>query len=106
MAYPHQKNSTARRKIRARVLERDGSCVYCGTTEGLTVDHVVPRVHGGGYTASNLVAACGRCNRQRGGERWHGPVHIHSGMRDEQRRAMERVMFLRLTGAKPGPDGR
>jgi len=41
-------------------------CVYCATPlclESATLDHVVPRAHGGPHVAGNVVAACGRCNR-------------------------------------------
>ncbi len=33
------------------------------TTRATTVDHVVPRSEGGKSLMSNLVAACGSCNR-------------------------------------------
>ena len=52
--------------LRGAVLERDGwTCTYCGarTTE---VDHVSPRALGGSSTPANLVAACRRCNREKG----------------------------------------
>ncbi|HZF68660.1 MAG TPA: HNH endonuclease [Gemmatirosa sp.] len=41
-------------------------CAYCATPlclESATLDHVVPRAHGGPHVAGNVVAACGRCNR-------------------------------------------
>ena len=46
------------------VFKRDrGICQYCGTTSGpMTIDHVVPRSHGGSDTWDNLVCACARCN--------------------------------------------
>ena len=55
----------------ARILERDGStCVWCGRTfEGLvrpTTEHLVPRLKGGPSWLENEVAACRRCNGQRG----------------------------------------
>lgn len=53
------------------VLERDGpTCVWCGRTFGRqvvpTTDHLVPRVKGGPSWLENEVAACGRCNGERG----------------------------------------
>ena len=53
------------------ILERDGSsCVWCGRTfEGLvtaTTEHLVPRIKGGPSWLENEVAACRRCNAQRG----------------------------------------
>lgn len=51
------------RRNRAKVLERDNyQCVYCGSTEDLTLDHVVPRSQGGRGTMQNLVTACRTCN--------------------------------------------
>jgi 5-methylcytosine-specific restriction endonuclease McrA len=53
------------------ILERDGNaCVWCGRVlEGLvaaTTEHVVPRIKGGPRWLENEVAACRRCNGQRG----------------------------------------
>jgi len=50
------------------ILRRDhGTCQYCGSREGpMTIDHVIPRSHGGGDTWSNLVCACARCNNKKG----------------------------------------
>ena len=53
------------------VLERDGpTCVWCGrafTAQVVaTTDHVVPRVKGGPSWLENKVAACRRCNGERG----------------------------------------
>lgn len=43
-------------------------CGYCGATENITIDHVVPLVRGGTHTVENLVAACGWCNSSKGGK--------------------------------------
>jgi hypothetical protein len=53
------------------ILERDGpTCIWCGRSFGPlirpTTEHVVPRVKGGPSWLENEVAACGRCNRERG----------------------------------------
>jgi len=55
----------------ARILERDGnSCVWCGRPlerlVAATTEHVVPRIKGGPSWIENEVAACRRCNGQRG----------------------------------------
>lgn len=58
------------RQARLAVYLRDGmACTYCGAgveTEQLTLDHIIPRSHGGTHEATNLVTACGRCNSYRG----------------------------------------
>jgi 5-methylcytosine-specific restriction endonuclease McrA len=53
---------------RRRIYARDGHrCVWCGRlAEKLTLDHVVPRSHGGTKENQNLVTACMPCNRLRG----------------------------------------
>jgi HNH endonuclease len=38
------------------------ACVYCGSTEDLGIDHVIPFIQGGSSHPFNLVAACGSCN--------------------------------------------
>lgn len=42
---------------------RDGAaCAKCGSTEKLTVDHIVPMIRGGSDDLSNLQILCKRCN--------------------------------------------
>lgn len=49
--------------VRANVFERDShSCVYCKSTDDLTIDHDIPQSKGGGDEMSNLLTACRRCN--------------------------------------------
>jgi hypothetical protein len=61
-----------RRDRLAEILGRDGArCVWCGRDVdtdlvGATTEHVVPRVKGGPSWLENEVAACARCNRERG----------------------------------------
>lgn len=38
------------------------NCLYCGGTEKLGTDHVVPRTRGGRNIPENTVRACRRCN--------------------------------------------
>jgi hypothetical protein len=50
-------------ELRRIVFGRDGhKCVYCGATDLLEIDHVVPAANGGASTVRNLVVACSRCN--------------------------------------------
>lgn len=53
---------------RRSVFARDNYvCQYCGaTSKDLTIDHVVPKRHGGGALWENLVACCRRCNSRKG----------------------------------------
>lgn len=51
---------------RRAVFMRDGHvCQYCGT-RAENVDHVIPRSRGGRHVWENVVAACRRCNSQKG----------------------------------------
>jgi len=48
----------------------DYRCQYCGKAEPthkLSLDHVVPRSHGGATTWENIVCSCLRCNSRKGG---------------------------------------
>lgn len=49
------------------VIARDGHrCRYCGATDDLTIDHLIPRCRGGNDKPSNLVVACRSCNSSKG----------------------------------------
>jgi len=41
-------------------------CAYCGSTEKLTLDHVVALSKGGAHAESNLLVACKSCNSSKG----------------------------------------
>jgi hypothetical protein len=42
------------------------SCVFCGSEENLTTDHLIPKNRGGDNSADNLVLSCKSCNSSRG----------------------------------------
>src|SRR5689334_18351286 len=49
------------------VLRRDGyRCGYCGSQQGVTVDHILPTSRGGKNTWTNTVASCDPCNQRKG----------------------------------------
>jgi len=54
---------------RRNIFKRDRMmCQYCGKklrSEDATIDHVVPRSHGGGSSWENCVLACVRCNHSK-----------------------------------------
>ena len=56
---------------RKNLFARDGHlCQICGQakpTSQLSLDHVVPRSHGGLTTWENIVCCCLRCNSRKGG---------------------------------------
>ena len=38
------------------------ACCYCGTTEKISIDHLIPLIKGGADYSDNLVWACRSCN--------------------------------------------
>lgn len=46
--------------LMAELVEQ--SCTYCGATDNITIDHVVPLSRGGKHEAQNLAPACYSCN--------------------------------------------
>lgn len=53
------------RANRSEILRRDGhTCAFCGD-RATTVDHIIPKSRGGGWTWGNLVAACFDCNQEK-----------------------------------------
>ena len=54
---------------RRNIFKRDRyACQYCGVqpgSEDLTIDHVVPRSHGGVSSWENCVLACMQCNKRK-----------------------------------------
>lgn len=52
---------------RDRILDRDGhKCLGCGSVDGLSIDHKVPRAEGGSSEDSNLQTLCRKCNSSKG----------------------------------------
>ena len=47
------------------MILKDEYCIYCGSTENLCFDHIIPKSKGGPDITSNLVLACRKCNSQK-----------------------------------------
>lgn len=65
---------------RRNIFARDNNtCQYCGkrfSTSDLSLDHVIPRSHGGRSAWENIVCACLKCNVRKGG-RTPAQAHLH-----------------------------
>jgi len=44
-------------------------CAYCGSTENLTIDHIIPLASGGAHSPDNLCIACKGCNSSKGAKK-------------------------------------
>lgn len=74
-----------RRRIRDRLSEaQNHRCCYCfcrmdGVGEednAPTIEHAVPRAHGGRNSQDNLVVACSRCNKRVGAMTYRAKVKL------------------------------
>lgn len=43
------------------------ACCYCGATDNLCMDHMIPKMRGGSDSPENFVTACRSCNSSKGG---------------------------------------
>ena len=59
-----------RREFKRQLLEQQNwRCAYCGCPLGMetaTIDHVIALSRGGANDRDNLVAACRKCNEDKG----------------------------------------
>ena len=56
-------NDLTAQEWEARLAEFNGMCAYCHETDRpQTLDHVLPLIHGGGHTLSNVLPVCQPCN--------------------------------------------
>ena len=63
---PKRKVSYSRRAILDRDMYRCQYCLTRLTARSATIDHVVPRSHGGLTTFENIVTSCEYCNNKKG----------------------------------------
>ena len=85
---------------RFNLFLRDGfECVYCGSANELTFDHLIPRRLGGNTHWENIVAACSRCNFKKGGR-----LACDAGMRLRQQPFRPTMHQLQAQGRKFPPN--
>jgi 5-methylcytosine-specific restriction endonuclease McrA len=59
---PHRSNIF---KLKHKKLWLGKTCIRCGATKGLTLDHIIPRFAGGLATEENAQTLCMPCNRRK-----------------------------------------
>jgi hypothetical protein len=66
--------------IREYIKEREvaNECIYCGSHDKLTLDHIIPTSRGGTNLPENAIWVCQKCNSSKGSKRlyeWYGLDH-------------------------------
>lgn len=70
LRYDRIPNNTIKFNRRNIFIRDSYRCQYCQkkfSVKQLSLDHVIPRSHGGGMSWENIVSACRRCNTKKGG---------------------------------------
>ncbi|MCB5179492.1 HNH endonuclease [Streptomyces antimicrobicus] len=52
-------------KVRAEAIRLQPYCSFCGTSNDLTGDHILPLKEGGSNTLDNVRVLCRQCNTRR-----------------------------------------
>jgi len=67
-------NGLPLKEWKAVLKEFNFQCAYCGSTEGLQQEHIIPVVRGGKYEIGNIIPACKHCNaskKDKEFEKWY-----------------------------------
>lgn len=79
---------------RRNIFKRDHmTCQYCGARPGseeLTIDHIIPRAHGGASTWENCVLACVACNAKKANRT---PEQAHMRLRRQPHRPSWKPLY-------------
>lgn len=70
-SYEYRRNEAnafiTNKKVRADIFRRDGKkCKKCGSTEKISIDHIIPIASGGDNSIENLQVLCVSCNSKKG----------------------------------------
>ncbi len=91
----HTCSSTeAKRMWKASIKTQwDNQCAYCGSTEDLTLDHIVPRSRGGSNHSTNILCACKKCNADKAYGDWITWYIQQPFFTEERRQKIDEWMF-------------
>lgn len=82
-------SSSARKIWRESIKEKwNHECCYCGSTENLTLDHIIPQSKGGSDTTKNLVCCCHKCNHSKGHTPWEKWYYAQSFFTEDRMSAI------------------
>lgn len=65
------------------LVDGPSECAYCGGTDDLQWEHIIPKCRGGPDTIDNLVQACRACNAEKGARdpyEWYKARGIRGGI--------------------------
>jgi len=87
--------STSTRKALLRAA--DGQCEFCGSDEGVQVDHIVPVAHGGTAEPENGMVLCRTCH--------HAKSKVQLGCKVNRRpvRHTDAAYYVSYAGGEEGP---
>lgn len=63
-------SSTVREWVKEH--EKPNECIYCGSKENLSVEHILPRHCGGPDIPDNAIKVCKKCNSSKGKKKLYG----------------------------------
>jgi len=81
-----------------------GHCIYCGSVENLTKEHIIPSGAGGVYTL--IGGSCGACAditkkfEQDCLQHWFGPMRVRLGLASHRRPKSKRPTSIKLSTVK------
>lgn len=61
-----KKMSDIQKELKMQIRSQKNCCEYCGSTEDLSWDHLIPKAKKGADIIDNQVLACKKCNSSKG----------------------------------------
>lgn len=92
------------RRLCAEVLAENGRrCAICDRAPATTIDHILPRAHGGTNERRNLRGACPDCNQEKGCRvPDNAPAPGKAALAERRRARARRSRYTPAQTAEPG----